>query len=84
MVILEWPKKPTVLFQFKSEIPRRPTGKTSGYLKDSFTRLPAAKIIEIQQFTPRAWAKGKARKNLVEQAGWFHPCGAIGAALRSF
>jgi hypothetical protein len=68
MVILEWPKKPTALFQFKSEIPRRPTGKTSGYLKDSFTRLPAAKITEIQQFTPRAWAKGKASKNLVEQA----------------
>ena len=27
------------------------------YLKDLFTRLPAAKITEIAQFTPRAWAK---------------------------
>ena len=24
-----------------------------------FTRLPAAKITEIEQFTPRAWAKAK-------------------------
>src|SRR5271168_2009889 len=29
------------------------------YLKDLFTRLPAAKITEIQQFTPAAWAKAK-------------------------
>ena len=27
------------------------------YLKDLFTRLPAAKITEIHQFTPAAWAK---------------------------
>jgi transposase len=27
------------------------------YLKDLFTRLPAAKITEIKQFTPAAWAK---------------------------
>jgi transposase len=27
------------------------------YLKDSFTRLPAAKITEINQFTPEAWSK---------------------------
>jgi transposase len=27
------------------------------YLKDLFTRLPAAKITEIKQFTPSAWAK---------------------------
>jgi hypothetical protein len=27
------------------------------YLKDLFTRLPAAKITEIEQFTPAAWAK---------------------------
>ena len=26
------------------------------YLKDLFTRLPEAKITEIKQFTPRAWA----------------------------
>ena len=30
------------------------------YLKDLFTRLPAAKITQIEQFTPRAWAKAKA------------------------
>jgi hypothetical protein len=29
------------------------------YLKDLFTRLPAAKITEIQQFTPVAWAKAQ-------------------------
>ncbi len=27
------------------------------YLKDLFTRLPAAKISEIKSFTPAAWAK---------------------------
>lgn len=27
------------------------------YLKDLFTRLPSAKITEIRQFTPAAWAK---------------------------
>ena len=31
------------------------------YLKDSFTRLPSAKITEIKEFTPAAWAKAKAR-----------------------
>jgi transposase len=29
------------------------------YLKDLFTRLPTAKITEIGQFTPAAWAKNK-------------------------
>jgi hypothetical protein len=29
------------------------------YLKDLFTRLPAAKITEIREFTPAAWAKAK-------------------------
>jgi hypothetical protein len=29
------------------------------YLKDLFTRLPAAKITEIKRFTPAAWAKTK-------------------------
>ena len=28
------------------------------YLKDLFTRLPAAKITEIKEFTPAAWIKG--------------------------
>jgi hypothetical protein len=27
------------------------------YLKDLFSRLPAAKITEIKQFTPAAWAR---------------------------
>jgi hypothetical protein len=31
------------------------------YLKDLFTRLPAAKITEIQEFTPAAWAKTKEK-----------------------
>ena len=30
------------------------------YLKDLFTRLPAAKITQIKEFTPAAWAKAKA------------------------
>jgi hypothetical protein len=32
------------------------------YLKDLFTRLPAAKITQIKEFTPAAWAKTKARE----------------------
>ena len=36
------------------------------YLKDLFTRLPAAKITQIGQFTPRAWAK--AKEKMVAQA----------------
>jgi transposase len=31
------------------------------YLKDLFTRLPAAKITQIKEFTPAAWAKAKAK-----------------------
>lgn len=31
------------------------------YLKDLLTRLPAAKITEIQQFTPAGWAKAKGK-----------------------
>jgi transposase len=31
------------------------------YLKDLFTRLPAAKITQIKEFTPVAWAKAKAK-----------------------
>jgi hypothetical protein len=38
------------------------------YLKDLFTRLPAAKITEIQQFTPAAWAKAKAKQKVLAQA----------------
>ena len=29
------------------------------YLKDLFTRLPAAEITQIEEFTPAAWAKRK-------------------------
>jgi hypothetical protein len=36
------------------------------YLKDLFTRLPAALITEIKQFTPSAWAK--VRKKTVGSA----------------
>jgi hypothetical protein len=38
------------------------------YLKDLFTRLPAAKITGIKQFTPAAWVKVKAMEKLVAQA----------------
>jgi len=36
------------------------------YLRDLFTRLPAAKITQIKEFTPRAWAK--AKEQMVAQA----------------
>jgi transposase len=38
------------------------------YLKDLFTRLPSAKITEIKQFTPRAWARAKAKDKLIALA----------------
>jgi hypothetical protein len=38
------------------------------YLKDMFTRLPAAKINPIKEFTPAAWANAEAKENLVAQA----------------
>ena len=38
------------------------------YLKDLFTRLPAAKITEVAQFTPAAWAKARAKQKSVAQA----------------
>jgi transposase len=38
------------------------------YLKDLFTRLPAAKITQIHEFTPAAWAKAKAREKVVAAA----------------
>jgi hypothetical protein len=31
------------------------------YLKDLFTRLPSAKITQIREFTPAAWAKASAK-----------------------
>ncbi|HEY3861028.1 MAG TPA: IS66 family transposase [Verrucomicrobiae bacterium] len=38
------------------------------YLKDLFTRLPAAKITQIKEFRPMEWAKAKAKAKLVDQA----------------
>jgi hypothetical protein len=38
------------------------------YLKDLFTRLPAAKITEIRQFTPAAWARSRAEQVVVQAA----------------
>jgi transposase len=38
------------------------------YLKDLFTRLPAAKITEIQEFTPATWAKVRAKESVVAEA----------------
>jgi hypothetical protein len=38
------------------------------YLKDLFTRLPSAKITEIKQFAPSAWAGAKATEKLLPQA----------------
>jgi transposase len=38
------------------------------YLKDLFPRLPAAKITQIQNFTPMEWAKAKAKEALVAWA----------------
>jgi transposase len=35
------------------------------YLKDLFTRLPSAKITQIKDFTPAAWAKARAEAKLV-------------------
>jgi transposase len=36
------------------------------YLKDLFTRLPAAKISQIKEFTPSAWAR--AKEKMIAQA----------------
>ena len=38
------------------------------YLKDLFSRLPAAKIAQIREFTPAAWAKARAIEKLAAQA----------------
>jgi len=38
------------------------------YQKDLFTRLTSAKITEIGQFTPQAWARAKAKEKLLAQA----------------
>ena len=38
------------------------------YLKDLFTRLPAAKTTEIKEFTPAAWAEAAAKQNPIDRA----------------
>jgi hypothetical protein len=45
-----------------SELPTTP------YLKDLFTRLPAAKLTEIKAFTPAVWTKAKAKEEVIAQA----------------
>jgi hypothetical protein len=38
------------------------------YLRDLFTRLPAANITQFREFAPAAWAKAKAREKEFAQA----------------
>jgi hypothetical protein len=38
------------------------------YLKDLFRRLPTAKITQIGEFTPAAWARAKAEEQMVAKA----------------
>jgi hypothetical protein len=38
------------------------------YLKDLFTRLPSANIIQIKEFTPAAWANATAMEKVDAQA----------------
>ena len=38
------------------------------YLKDLFNRLPAAKITQINEFTPATWGKAKVKDQAVAQA----------------
>jgi transposase len=38
------------------------------YLKDLFIRLPAAKIAQIKEFTPAAWAGAKAKEKPLARA----------------
>jgi uncharacterized protein YjbI with pentapeptide repeats len=39
-------------------------GSVIDYLKDLFTRLPAAKITQIKQFTPAMWVRAKTGASL--------------------
>jgi hypothetical protein len=53
----------------KTASPKRRHGiNPFDYLKDLFMRLPGAKITEIQQFTPAAWTKAKAKQVLAPAA----------------
>jgi len=47
---------------------RRHGGNLFDYLKDLFTRLPAAKITQIKEFTPTVWASAKAIDKIFAQA----------------
>jgi transposase len=38
------------------------------YLKDLFTCLPAAKITQIKEFRPAAWAKGTSKESPIDRA----------------
>jgi transposase len=38
------------------------------YLKDLFSRLPAARVAEIREFTQATWAKTHARQKTLPQA----------------
>jgi len=38
------------------------------YLKDLFTRLPAAKITQIREIKPAAWVNAKGKERVVAQA----------------
>jgi hypothetical protein len=38
------------------------------YLKDLFSRLPAARITQIKEFIPTAWGKANAKENVIAQA----------------
>jgi hypothetical protein len=40
----------------------------TAFVKDLFTRVPAAKITQIKEFTPAAWAKVKTKEEVVAQA----------------
>jgi hypothetical protein len=46
---------------------RRHGSNPFDYLKNLFTRLPAAKITQIKEFTPEAWAKTKSGASLPAQ-----------------
>jgi hypothetical protein len=52
----------------ENKVPARST-LLPGYLKDLFTRLPGAKISQIQEFAPVVWAKAKTREKALAPAG---------------
>jgi hypothetical protein len=62
-VALAWEKTYTLLGSC-----RRHGLNPFDYLKDLSTRLSAAKITQIKEFTQAAWAKAKANEKVVAQA----------------